>query len=148
MKLPKEVKSTSSRGVLVNEEDYDWSFEMSNGAKGAEGSPNKEEWRHYNSSGIATGELRYRYLMGVTSKGESKQITATKNEVYFSMHGITGIDLGAGHEREIITGSRQGNLVFYRNKAANRFDLETKRLVTGEDGNALRHPSINPTRSA
>lgn len=149
VKLPKEVKSPSSLGVIVNEDGgYDLAFEMSNGGQGREGSPNTEEWRPFNSSGIATGELRYRYLIGVTAKGEVKQITATKDEVYFSMHSITNMNLGVGHERDIVTGSRQGNLVFYRNKAASGFDLEAKRLIAGEDGNALRHPSINPSVSA
>ncbi len=148
-KLPKTVKSPGSLGVLLNDDgSYDLAFEMSNGGKGAEGSPNTEEWRPYNSSGIAVGELRYRYLMGVTAQGEAKQITKTKNEVYFSMHGITGVNLGEGHERELVTGSRQGNLVFYHNKAESGFDLEAKRLIAGEDGNALRHPSINPSVSA
>ncbi len=145
-KLPKAVKSPSSLGVLLHDDgSYDLAFEMSNGGSGAEGSANTEEWRPFNSSGIAVGELRYRYLMGVTAKGDTKQITATKNEVYFSMHGITGVNLGAGRERDLVTGSRQGNLVYYRNKAASGFDLETKRLVAGEDDNALRHPSINPS---
>ncbi len=145
-KLPKAVKSPGSLGVLVNDDGgYDAAFEMSNGGKGAEGSPNTEEWRPFNSSGIAVGELRYRYLMGVSAKGVTKQITKTKNEVYFSMHGITGVNLGAGHERDLVTGSRQGNLVYYHNKAASGFDLEAKRLIAGEDGNALRHPSINPS---
>jgi hypothetical protein len=147
-KLPKVVKSPSSLGVLVNGDGYDLAFEISNGAKGTEGSPNTEEWRPFNSSGIAAGELRYRYLIGWPAKGEVKQITKTRDEVFFSMHGITGIDLGAGHERDLITGSRQGNLVFYHNKAASGFDLDTKRLVAGEDGNALRHPSINPSVAA
>lgn len=147
-KLPKAVKSPASLGVLMTEGGHDLAFEVSNGGKGAEGSPNTEEWRPYNSSGIAVGELRYRYLMGMTSKGEARQITKTKNEVYFSMHGITGIHLGKGHERDLITGSRQGNLIYYRNKATSGFDLETKRLVAGEDGNALRHPSINPSVAA
>ena len=148
VKLPKEVKSPSSLGVLVNGDGYDIAFEMSNGGKGTEGSPNTEEWRPFNSSGIAVGELRYRYLIGWLAKGEVKQITKTRDEVFFSMHGITGIHLGAGHERDLITGSRQGNLVFYHNKAASGFDLDTKRLVAGEDGNALRHPSINPSVAA
>jgi hypothetical protein len=148
VKLPKAVKSPASLGVIVNDGGYDLAFEMSNGAKGAEGSANTEEWRPFNSSGIAVGDLRYRYLVGWPAKGEVKQITKTKNEVYFSMHGLTSIHLGAGHERDLITGSRQGNLVFYRNKAASGFDLEAKRLVAGEDGNALRHPSINPSVSA
>ena len=147
-KLPKAVKSPSSLGVLRNGEGYDIAFEMSNGGKGTEGSPNMEEWRPFNSSGIAAGELRYRYLIGWPAKGEVQQITKTRNDVFFSMHGITGIDLGAGHERELITGSRQGNLIYYHNKAVSGFDLETKRLVAGEDGNALRHPSINPSVAA
>ena len=148
-KLPKDIKGAASLGVLVNEDgSRDLAFELSNGAKGTEGDPWTEEWRPYNSSGIAVGELRYRYLMGLTSKGDVQQITRTKREIYFSMHGITGINLGGGHERDLITGSRQGNLVFYHNKAATGFDLEAKRLVAGEDGNALRHPSINPSVSA
>ncbi|MBX7206716.1 MAG: VCBS repeat-containing protein [Verrucomicrobiaceae bacterium] len=147
-KLPASVKSPGSLGLLANGEGFDIAFEMSNGGKGTEGSPNTEEWRPFNSSGIAVGELRYRYLIGWPSKGEAKPITATKNEVFFSMHGITGINLGPGHERDLITGSRQGNLIFYRNQAARGFDLEAKRLVAGEDGNALRHPSINPSVAA
>lgn len=146
--LPKAVKSPSSLGVLVNGRDYDLAFEMSNGGKGAEGSPNTEEWRPFNSSGIAVGELRYRYLIGWPAKGEARQITKTKQEVFFSMHGITGIDLGQGHERDLITGSRQGNLIHYPNQAASGFDLGTKQLIAGEDGNALRHPSINPSVAA
>jgi len=146
--LPKAVKSPSSLGVLMNGHDYDLAFEMSNGGKGAEGSPNTEEWRPFNSSGIAVGEPRYRYLIGWPAKGEARQITKTKQEVFFSMHGITGIDLGQGHERDLITGSRQGNLIHYPNQAASGFDLGTKRLVAGEDGNALRHPSINPSVAA
>ncbi len=147
-KLPKAIKSPSSLGVLVNDDGYDLAFEMANGGQGPEGHPWTEEWRPFNSSGISNGELRYRYLMGWPSKGEAKQITATKSEVFFSMHGITSINLGAGHERDLVTGSRQGNLIFYRNKAAHGFDLETKRLIAGEDGNALRHPSINPSVAA
>lgn len=148
VKLPKAIKSPSSLGVLTNGDGYDLAFELSNGGKGAEGSPNTAEWRPFDSSGIAVGELRYRYLIGWPAQGEVKQITKTKEEVYFSMHGITGINLGPGHERDLITGSRQGNLMFYSNKAAKGFDLEAKRLVAGEDGNALRHPSINPSVSA
>ncbi len=53
--------------------------------------------------------------------------------------------LGAGHERDLVTGSRQGNFTFYRNTSATGFELEGKRLVAGEDGVALRHSSINPS---
>ncbi len=146
--LPDGIVSPPAVGVLVDESGIDFVFEMSNGGKGTEGHPWTEEWRPFNSSGIATGEPRYRYLSGWTPGGEARQITATKSEVYFSMHGIAGIDLGEGHRRDLITGSRQGNFIYYRNQAERGFDLEPRRLVAGEDGNAIRHPSINPSVAA
>lgn len=147
-KLPNGLKAPPSLGVLVNAEGVDLVFEMSDGTKSLPGDPWTEEWRPYNASGIAAGGLRYRYLMGWSGQGEARQITQTQKEVYHSMHSITGIDLGPGHERDLITGSRQGNLVYYHNQAAKGFELEAKRLVAGEDGNALRHPSINASVSA
>ena len=151
--LPKEVGSPSSLTALANADgSYDLAFEVTNGAKGLEGKNSTEEWRPFNSSGIARGELRYKYLKGARlpslfkgPMGPGTQITLKKEEVYFSMHQITGVNLGKGHGRDLITGSRQGNLVFYANPAATGFKLEPRRLVAGPDGNALRHPSINPS---
>lgn len=144
--LPRDVKSPSSLGALpLPDGSADLAFEMSNGGKGPDGHPWTEEWRPFDSSGIATGKPRYRYLTGWFATGEVRQLTASQTEVYFSMHGITGVNLGPGHDRDLVTGSRQGNLVYYHNHAARGFDLESKRLVAGEDGNALRHPSINPS---
>ncbi|MES2507629.1 MAG: VCBS repeat-containing protein [Verrucomicrobiota bacterium] len=151
--LPKEVGSPSSLTALANADgSYDLAFEVTNGAKGLEGKNSTEEWRPFNSSGIARGDLRYKYLKGVRlpslfkgPMGPGTQITRKKEEVYFSMHQITGVNLGKGHGRDLITGSRQGNLVFYANLAATGFKLEPRRLVAGHDGNALRHPSINPS---
>jgi hypothetical protein len=98
------------------------------------------------------GDLRYRYLSGAhvpaLLKGpftQVSQITATQKEVFFSVHSIAGVNLGAGHERDLVTGSRQGNLIYYHNLAAAGFKLEPRRLIAGRDGNALRHPSINPS---
>ncbi len=150
VKLDPAVKSAANLAVLPGGDGgLDLAFELSNGGrgKGVPGHPWTEEWRPFNSSGIAAGELRYRYLVGARLDGdrlrEAKQITTTQDEVFFAMHAITSVNLGQGHERDLVAGSRQGNLVFYRNKAANGFDLEKKRLVAGVDGNALRHPSIN-----
>ena len=151
--LDKAIKSPSSLGALANADgSYDLAFEMSNGGKGPEGHPWTEEWRPYNSSGIAVGELRYRYLFGARLPAllrgpleQARQITPTRREVFFSMFQITGVNLGVGHERDLVTGSRQGNLIFYRNPAATGWNLEPRRLVAGEDGNALRHPTINPS---
>lgn len=143
-KLPSPIKSPSSLGVLANGSGKpDLAFEMSNGGKGPEGHPGTEAWRPYNSSGIAAGELRYRYLLGWAAEGEVRQATPTRNEVFFSMGGIAGVNLGPGRERDLVTGSRQGLLVYYRNPAARGFALEPRRLIAGEDGNALRHPTIS-----
>lgn len=151
--LPEAVKGPASLGVLVNSDgSLDVAFEMSNGGKGPPGLAGTEEWRPYNSSGIAVGTPRYRFLSGATLKatgfGPAKQMTHTREEVFFSMHGITAVNLGEQHTRDVVTGSRQGNLVYYHNQAEAGFHLQTKRLVAGEDGNALRHPSINPSVSA
>jgi hypothetical protein len=151
--LGKGIKSPSSLAALSNADgSYDLAFEMSNGGKGTPGHAWTEEWRPYNSSGIAVGELRYRYLFGARLPAllrgpleEVRQITATQREVFFSMHQLTGVHLGPGHERDLVTGSRQGQLVFYRNTAPSGWQLEPRRFVAGEDGNALRHPSINPS---
>ena len=151
--LDGKIKSSSSLAALANTDgSYDVVFEVSNGAKGTPGHPWAEDWRPYNSSGFAIGEQRYRYLMGARLPSLMKepleglrQITLTQREVFYSMHQVTAVNLGAGHERDLMTGSRQGNLVYYHNPAETGFKLEKKRLAAGPDGNALRHPSINPS---
>jgi hypothetical protein len=148
--LGKSLGSPSNLGAIVNDDgSCDLAFEMSNGSEGPGGSTWTEEWRPFNSSGIAAGTRRYRYLDGATLRnwqiGWLGQITATRREVYHSINGITHICLGTGRKRDWVTGSHQGNLLYYHNQAATGFDLGKKRLVAGEDGNALRHPSINPS---
>ncbi|TDU81909.1 VCBS repeat protein [Prosthecobacter fusiformis] len=151
LKLPKELKSPASIAMLPNaDSSYDVAFEMSHEAKVYTGRNSTEEWRPFNSSGIANGELRYKYLFGAhlpsLLKGplkDLKQITQTRQEVFFAMHRMTLVNLGQGHERDIITGSRQGILVHYHNQAETGFKLEKKRLCADPDGTALRHPSIS-----
>jgi hypothetical protein len=151
LKLPEELKSPASLAVLANDDgSYDVAFEMSHAAKVYTGKNSTEEWRPFNSSGIAQGELRYKYLYGghlpSLLKGpltDLKQITQTRQEVFFAMHRMTAVNLGKGHERDLITGSRQGLLVHYRNRAETGFKLEKKRMSAGPDGIALRHPSIS-----
>jgi hypothetical protein len=155
LKLHKALKSPPRVAAIANADgSYDLAFEMydSDNPKGPPGSAWTEEWRPFNSSGIAVGEPRYQYLSGARIPSLLKgpfagvqQISVTKKEVYLIMHGITAVNLGVGRERDLVTGSRQGILNYYRNTAATGFKLEARRLVAGEDGNALRHPSINPS---
>lgn len=154
--LAKEVKSQASFTILLNEDgSMDLALEASNGGKGPEGKTGTEEWRPFNSSGISVGELRYRYLLGAhlpaLLKGpmtDVKPITATQREVFFAMYGIAQVNLGPERERDLVTGSRQGVLVYYHNDAEKGFQLEPKRLIAGVDGIALRHPTINASVSA
>lgn len=150
IKFDKSIKSPASLAALPDTQGgYDLAFEQSSGSNGPEGKPNSEEWRPFNASGISVGGLRYRYLTGShidnRKMAAARQITATQSEVYFTMHSIAAVNLGSGRERDLVTGSRQGNLIYYHNNAISGFELETKRLIAGADGNALRHPSINPS---
>lgn len=147
------LKSPPALAALANPDgSFDLAFEMAAPAKPLLGKNSTEEWRPFNSSGIARGDLRYKYLAGARLPALLKsplekagQISRSQREVYFSMHQITAVNLGRGHERDLITGSRQGNLIHYPNSAATGFALSGRQLCAGEDGNALRHPSINPS---
>lgn len=153
LNLEKQIKSPLNLAALANGDgSYDLALEMSSGGSGPPGHAWTEEWRPFNSSGIAVGELRYRYLFGAHLPGllrgpleQVRQISLTQHEVFFSMCQMAGVNLGVGHERDLVTGSRQGNLIYYRNPAATGWQLEPRRLIAGEDGNALRHPTINPS---
>jgi len=154
IKFPKDLKSPPRLAALLNDDgSIDLACEsFAGGNKGPEGSPWTEAFRPFNSSGIAVGEPRYHYLTGAHLQElfhgplrDVRQITLTKNEVYLTMHGITSVNLGRGREREVVTGSRQGILTYYHNAAETGFKLEARRLIAGTDGNALRHPSINPS---
>jgi hypothetical protein len=77
--------------------------------------------------------------------GTPTQLSATLKDVRHSFGGITQVNLGTGHQRDFITGSRYGDLHYYRNTSATGVVLEAQRLVVGSGGIALRHPTINPT---
>lgn len=130
---------------------YELAFEMSNGADERPGDPWSAEFRPFNASGIVQGPLRYGYLLGAhlpaLLKGpltDIRQITPTRREVYFTMNQLTEADLGEGHRRDLVTGSRQGNLIHYHNTSDTAWSLSGRHLICGGDGVALRHPTINP----
>lgn len=143
-------KSPQGLALLPNP-DGSWNviFELADDSIGKAGDAWSEAWRPYDAAGIWTGGFPYRYLYAATMPGllegplrEVRQVSATQREVYFGMNQIAPVNLGAGHARDLIAGSRQGILVHYHNRAATGVDLAERRLVAGEDGNTLRHPSI------
>ncbi len=63
--LDKKIKSPASLAALANADgSLDLAFEIGEGTREPKGDPWTEEWRPYNSTGIAAGELRYRHLVG------------------------------------------------------------------------------------
>ena len=113
------------------------------------GDPWSDEWRPYDAAGSWRGPWPYRFLHAGTLPRDGgawrdlQQATPTRREVYYAVYQLAAVNLGPGHERDLITGSRQGLLVYYRNRAARGIQLEPRRLAAGADGNALRNPSIN-----
>jgi hypothetical protein len=76
-------------------------------------------------------------------QGAARLATATTREVRMQYMQATVVNLGAGHERDIVCGSRFGEFSYYVNKAAKGVELAKKKLIARQDGNTLRHPIIN-----
>lgn len=137
--------------ALLPNPDGTWTviFEVADGTVGKNGNAWSETWRPYDAAGIWTGGFPYRYLYTATlprllegPMRDMRPASATQREVYFGMNQIAPVNLGAGHTRDVITGSRQGVLAYYHNRADSGIDLTERQLAAGEDGNTLRHPSI------
>ena len=72
-----------------------------------------------------------------------RQVSATRHEALFSHGSLTAVNLGAGRERDLITGSYLGNLYCYRNEAgAAGLRLAPAVLVRGEGGRAVRNDYV------
>ncbi len=149
--LPK-LPSTPAGLTLVPEADGGATavFDVAEATTVKAGDPWTEEWRPWDAAGAWTGPWPYRYLFaGRLAEGwrgpwaDVRQVSATTREVYFGIYQMTAVNLGAGRERDIVAGSRQGVLTYYRNAAARGVELAPRRLVAGEDGNTLRNPCIN-----
>ena len=107
------------------------------------------EWRPYDAAGISTAAVRYRYLVagrlpaaGAIALQEVRQLSATRRETYWGMMQISPLPLGPGRARGLVTGSRLGVFSYYSSVDASAPDVPVCALVVGEDGNALRHPSV------
>src|SRR5690606_39015127 len=123
--LDKALGSPQNVAALVNDDgSVDLVLELSAPSKSPPGDPWTESWRPFNSSGIAVGTPRFRYLTGARLPGLLRgpieslgRITATEREVFFSMHHLAPVQLGPEYSRDLLVGSRQGTLVYYRNHA-------------------------------
>ncbi len=143
--LPKKPESLA----LLPNPDGSWNviFEMSDDSVGKAGDAWTEEWRPYDAAGIWTGGFPYRYLYAARlprllegPMEPARQISTSPREVYMGMYQMAPVNLGAGHARDLITGSRQGVLAYYHNRADSGLELSDCSWAAGEDGNTLRNP--------
>ncbi len=108
--------------------------------------PSSADWRPYDAAGISTAGIRYRYLVAARLPAGRAQpldhlrpFSATRRETLSGMMQISPLPLGPDHPRGVITGSRQGVFKYY---PFGDDALAPGSLVTDEEGNALRHPSV------
>ena len=109
-------------------------------------------YRPFNGSGIWRGGRPFSSLgaaMFIDGTGFGKSMV--KHPVYdggrdfqFSNPGITVVNLGKGHERDIVASDKLGTFHFFHNRASDAINLDEGVFVSDERGNALRHPGINP----
>lgn len=107
------------------------------------------DWRPYDAAGISTAAVRYRYLVaarlpaaGAGPLQNLRQISPTRRETYWGMMQISPLTLGPDRARGLVTGSRLGTFGYYPSIDAPGPGAARRFLVAGEDGNALRHPSV------
>jgi hypothetical protein len=110
-----------------------------------------KEYDPFDGAGIWRGNLSYQCLYAVSLpsllKGPASNprlVSKTKFEVMMSMQQLTMVNLGGKRGRDLMTGSRFGDLHYYHNSAAAGIDFEKQQLVVDRSGIVLRHPSINP----
>lgn len=110
------------------------------------------EYRPFDGAGIWRGGMPYVYLMAGRLEGPTdselsnlRVISQTQREVLLGSGNLTSVRLGPGRSRDLVTGSRFGNLHYYRNDSDDGISLAQRELIPGEQGNALRHPTIRAT---
>lgn len=156
-RLTLEGLPSSPQGVAatVNPDGtVDLIFEMS--ARGTVKYPDREtnassvNWRPYDAAGISTAPVHHRYAVQAKLPGllkgplsDIRQMSRNKYAVYSSMIQMTPVQLGPD-QRGMISGSRMGNLYYFRNVSSETGKPGRRHLIADKDGNALRHPSVAP----
>jgi hypothetical protein len=148
-------RGAGSIGLLVND---DGSAEVLLGVSdGVKSEPDdvgsrKPEFRPYDGAGVWRGGFPYVSLYAVHlprlfegPAEAARRVSPTDREIRSTYCTLARVNLGPGHEHDIITGSHYGALHCYRNTAASGLALEARCMAVGEDGNALRHPVIYPS---
>lgn len=108
-------------------------------------------YQPYDGAGLWRGGYPYASLWALTlpeffegPAENPRQISATAREVRHTYSHLAVVDLGTGHERDVIGGSLFGNFYYYRNRSRQGIDLDALRYAVNERGIAHRHPLIDP----
>ena len=114
-----------------------------------EGDHRSEAYRPYDAAGIWRGSFTYSTLYGVTMpkllqepRGLARRVATTDREALYGYGGFAVVDLGTGTARDLIGGTRFGNLIYYANQAEVGVDFSAKRFVVDAHGITMRHPII------
>ncbi len=107
----------------------------------------------FDGAGVWRGEMMTATLYGMTidgfgetASGQFQMISAEPDEVRLSLaRKVVPVNLGPGHERDIVGGGQFGNIHYYHNTAAEGVKLDRVRCLAGRDGIILRHPTIDPS---
>lgn len=109
-------------------------------------------YRPFDGAGVYRGGWPFVYLFGArlesidsSTLSDVRLVSPTEREALLNFGYITTVDLGAGRERDVLTGSWFGNLLYYRNTSTDGLKLDSQKLVADEDGVAIRHGAIRPS---
>ncbi len=112
-------------------------------------------YRPFDGAGVYRGGWPFAYIYGgrvanaeTDTTMTTRLVTPSEKESLLRLGRITSVNLGPGHEHDIVTGSWFTNIHYYPNPAETGLDLQPHLLVSDERGIALRMPSIHPSPTA
>ncbi len=107
-----------------------------------------KSWRPYDDKGKFTGSFNNCFLYAVHLSGffsgpasMPRLVSESRKEALGDYRTLTTVNLGEGRERDVVGGSRNGNLRYYQNRDQSGSDFSSG-YVVGTDGNLMRHPVI------
>ncbi|MCC6681146.1 MAG: VCBS repeat-containing protein [Phycisphaeraceae bacterium] len=110
------------------------------------------DYRPYDGAGVWRGGwpvtcMYAAVLPSLDAKGpvSAGQVSATQRESLLNYGAIASVNLGSGHENDIITGSHFGNFIYYHAANPPGQTLAPQRLATDAQSVALRYPALRPT---
>jgi hypothetical protein len=142
--------SGSRLGVTANPDgSFDVFIELGPGGWYGSSDRQSASYRPYDGAGIWNGKLVYSMIFAVkvtnpADRYANPQLVVPQSQgALYGYNGLTTVNLGEGHERELIGGTRFGQFLYYGSIEQDSLKASQRRLVTGSNGIALRHPIIN-----